>query len=188
MVSAGIIMKYEAGGKSYGAVRNFCQFQRPKKPNSVHPQTDEVRDWVNTEARSKRDGSEEVPNELPTNGGITRQMEDGGGNGKVEISAKADLSAEPTETPLTAEEIVEAWNDRMVPQGFPPVKKLTDTRRRQIRARIRENTIDEWQAAMAALERSEFCRGNGPSGWRADFDFLLQPKSFTKLLEGAYDH
>jgi uncharacterized protein YdaU (DUF1376 family) len=97
-------------------------------------------------------------------------------------------SAEPTEKPLTPDEIVEAWNDRMVPQGFPAVRRLTDTRRKQLRARIRENTIDEWQQAMSALERSEFCRGNGPNGWIADFDFLLQPKSFTKLLEGAYDH
>jgi hypothetical protein len=41
---------------------------------------------------------------------------------------------------------------------------------------------------MDALERSAFCRGENDRGWRADFDFLLQPKSFTKLLEGAYDH
>jgi hypothetical protein len=188
LVEAGSILRYEIAGKAYGAVRNFCQYQRPKKPHSTFPQNDQVREWVNTEARSSRDGAEEVPNHLPTSGEIPRQMKDGGGNGKVEGSSNEDSSAEPTEKPLTAEEIVEAWNDRMVPQGFPPVKKLTDTRRKQIRARIRENTIDEWQAAMAALERSEFCRGNGPSGWRADFDFLLQPKSFTKLLEGAYDH
>jgi hypothetical protein len=79
MVSAGIVKRYEIAGKSYGAVRNFCQFQRPKKPNSVHPQTDEIREWVNTEARSTRDGAEEVPNQLPTASEIVRQMEDGGG-------------------------------------------------------------------------------------------------------------
>jgi hypothetical protein len=48
--------------------------------------------------------------------------------------------------------------------------------------------LEEWQRAMDALERSAFCRGENDRGWRADFDFLLQPKSFTKLLEGAYDH
>lgn len=79
MVNAGIVLRYDVAGKAYGAVRNFCQYQRPKKPHSVHPQTDEVRKWVNTEARSSRDGVEEVPNELPTGGEIHRQMEDGGG-------------------------------------------------------------------------------------------------------------
>jgi len=186
--AAGTVLRYEIGGKSYGAVRNFCQYQRPKKPNSTFPQNAKVRDWVNLDARSTRDGSEEVPNELPTGSELPRQMEEEGGRMEEDKSPNGDSSAEPPERPLTEDEIVEAWNTRMVPQGFPAVRRLTDTRRRQLKARLRENTIDEWQQAMSALERSEFCRGNGPNGWRADFDFLLQPKSFTKLLEGAYDH
>lgn len=90
--------------------------------------------------------------------------------------------------PLTVREVVEAWNERMVPQGFPAVQRITGTRERQLRARIRENTVDDFQRAMAALERSAFCRGENDRGWRADFDFFVQPKSFTKLLEGAFDH
>jgi hypothetical protein len=186
--SAGSIMRYEMAGKAYGAVRNFCQYQRPKKPHSAHPQTDEIREWVNTEARSTRDGGEEVPNQLPTGGEIGRQRKDGGGNGKVEGSSNEDLSAEPTATPLTKSEILEAWQKRMVPLGFPAVAKMTGQRERQLAARLKDSTLEEWQRAMDALERSAFCRGENDRGWRADFDFLLQPKSFTKLLEGAYDH
>lgn len=104
------------------------------------------------------------------------------------VSPNGDSSAEPTDKPLTVDELVEAWNVRMAPQGFPAVRRLTPARRKQAQARIRENTIDDFQTAMSALERSAFCRGENDRGWRADFDFLLQPKSFTKLLEGAYDH
>lgn len=188
MISAGVIMRYEICGKDYGAVRNFCQFQRPKKPNSTYPQTDEVRNWVNLKARELRNGSEAVPDQLPTNGEIPRQMKDGGGKGKEEISSIEDSSAEPTDKPLSVDEIVEAWNERMVPQGFSAVRRLTETRRRQIKARLRENTLDDWQRAFGALERSPFLRGENDRNWKADFDFLLQPKSFTKLIEGAYDH
>lgn len=81
IASAGCVMSYDVNGKTYGAVRNFCQYQRPKKPNSTYPQTDEVRAWVNTEARSTRDGSEGVGNQLPTDGKNSRQMKDGGGTG-----------------------------------------------------------------------------------------------------------
>jgi hypothetical protein len=99
--AADCIMSYEIGGKRYGAVRNFCQYQRPKKPNSTYPQTEAVRDYVGTEARSTRDGTEVTPastplgspptptsddasgepvgNQLPTGGEKCRQMEDGGG-------------------------------------------------------------------------------------------------------------
>jgi hypothetical protein len=188
LADAGSVMRYEVGEKSYGAVRNFCQFQRPKKPNAVHPQTDEVRNWVNIEARSTRDGSEEVPNELPTASESPRQRKDGGGNGKVEESSNEDLSVCTDPPPLTKSEILDAWHQRMVPLGFPAVAKMTAHRERQLKARLKDSTLEEWQRAMDALERSAFCRGENDRGWRADFDFLLQPKSFTKLLEGAYDH
>lgn len=103
-------------------------------------------------------------------------------------SSNEDVSAEPTEPPLTKHEVLEAWQARMVPLGFPAIRKLTAQRERLLRARLKDSTLDEWLQAMAALERSAFCRGENDRGWRADFDFLLQPKSFTKLLEGAYDH
>ncbi len=80
LADANAVMRYEHGGKSYGAVRNFCQYQRPKKPNTVFPQTEEVRAWVNIEARSTRDGSEEVPHRLPTDGEKPRQMKEEGGD------------------------------------------------------------------------------------------------------------
>lgn len=95
---AGAVKCYEIGGKPFGAVRNFCQFQRPKKPNSVHPQTDEIRQWVNIDARSTRDGSEQVGKQLPTGGEKSRQMEDGGGKG---ISSEANASGgEPPADPI----------------------------------------------------------------------------------------
>jgi hypothetical protein len=100
-----------------------------------------------------------------------------------------DMSAEPTASrPLTKKEVLEAWQHRMVPLGYPPVRKITAQRDRQLSARLKDSTLEDWQRAMDALERSAFCRGENDRGWRADFDFLLQPKSFTKLLEGAYDH
>lgn len=184
------IMRYEVNGKAYGAVRNFCQYQRPKKPNSVHPQTDEVRNWVNTDARSTRDGSEPVTHQLPTPSEKPRQMEDGGcrmedgvketPNGVVDETSTDDPALKP-------QDVIDAWNELADRKGLRKAIKLTDQRRKQIHARIRQNTLDEWREALAAVERSRFCCGENDRGWRADLDFLLQPKSFTRLIEGFYD-
>lgn len=70
--AAGTIMAYEVDGRKLGAVRNFAIFQRPKKPNSIYPQTDEVRKFCGFK-------DQPVPNQFPTNGEKPPQMEDGGG-------------------------------------------------------------------------------------------------------------
>lgn len=31
------VKRFEFGGRSYGAIRNFCKFQKPKKPNQYNP-------------------------------------------------------------------------------------------------------------------------------------------------------
>lgn len=43
LVDGGIIMQYQFGGKFYGAVRNFAKWQRPKKPNDIHPMPEKAR-------------------------------------------------------------------------------------------------------------------------------------------------
>jgi hypothetical protein len=43
LTKAGFVRQYSVNGGSYGAVRHFREFQRPKKPNAVHPMTDEIR-------------------------------------------------------------------------------------------------------------------------------------------------
>lgn len=93
-----------------------------------------------------------------------------------------------SENGLSVQEFVEAWNILADRHDLPKVVKLTEARRVKIKARLRENTVEEIKTAFAALDRSPFLHGENKNGWRADFDFFLQPKSFTRLLEGTYDH
>lgn len=122
------------------------------------------------------------------NGAVTLQQRPHRQRTETYKKSSNEDSSVCTDPPLTKKEILEAWHERMVPLGFPAVRKMTSQRERQLAARLKDSTLEEWQRAMDALERSAFCRGENDRGWRADFDFLLQPKSFTKLLEGAYDH
>jgi len=70
--------------------------------------------------------------------------------------------------------------------GLPVAQTLTADRRRKLRARLVEHGLDNWDAALIEIEKSEFLRGGGNTGWRASLDFLLQPSSFNKVLEGGY--
>jgi DNA-directed RNA polymerase specialized sigma24 family protein len=70
--------------------------------------------------------------------------------------------------------------------GLPVPNKLTDTRRRKLRARLKGGGLDVWETALEKLAASPFLCGE-KTDFRADLDFMLQESSFTKLLEGRYD-
>lgn len=96
------------------------------------------------------------------------------------------------EPPLTPSEFlddaVEAWNALAHDCGLPKVERMNDGRRRALKVRMREcGGMDGWSAALTKIRGSPFLLGENPRRWCADFDFLLQPKSFTKLIEGGYD-
>lgn len=85
--AAGSVLRYEVDGRQFGAVRNFVKYQRPKKPNSLYPQTTEVRNYCGHKG-------EEVPNQFPTGGEKAPQMEDGGGRRSSEPNGSALVDPE----------------------------------------------------------------------------------------------
>lgn len=100
-------------------------------------------------------------------------------------SPKGDMSSGDD---LTVNDVIEAWNDLAVDRGLPKVSKVTEARRRQVQARIKEYPdAGDWSKALSAIDKSKFLCGDNDRGWRANFDFLLQPSTFIKLLEGTYD-
>lgn len=75
LLTVGCVMTYEADGKQWGAVRNFCKFQRPKKPTYPNPMPEEVRKFVSFKDTESDTSGEAVGNQLPTSGEIAPQME-----------------------------------------------------------------------------------------------------------------
>ena len=79
------------------------------------------------------------------------------------------------------------WNALVT--KLPKAQKLTTERRRHAAARPKdEPDLDAWKAAILRLEASAFATGQNDRGWKADFDFLLQPGTLTKIREGKYDN
>lgn len=68
--------------------------------------------------------------------------------------------------------------------SFPAVIKLTETRKRAIKARLKDYGLDEIKRAFSLVGQSDFLKGS--SGWQASFDWLMKPANMTKVLEGNY--
>lgn len=100
----------------------------------------------------------------------------------------SDEITPPSEKPeIKPEHIVEAWNTMADEAGLPKAK-LTPERRKKLGPFIRRHSVDDITEAIWAIPRSSFLRGENDRGWKANFDFLLQPSSFTKITEGTYEH
>ena len=92
----------------------------------------------------------------------------------------------PDDDPV--EQAVAIYNAIAPNAGWPKADRVTPQRRQSLRARLRDcGGLDGWRQAMERAARSAFLRGENDRGWRASLDFFLQAKSFTKLMEGAYD-
>lgn len=87
------ICRFSADGKPFGAIRNFCKWQRPKKPNSSGSLPQELRIYVGYPAS----GSELVPNLLPTISEKPPQREEVGGRREDE-DGKKEAAVAPART------------------------------------------------------------------------------------------
>lgn len=76
LVEADAIRQFEAGGKRYGAIRNFRKYQKPKTPNDIHPMADGIAEYVHLPQIGETSPSE--PASFPQKGEKPIQMEDGG--------------------------------------------------------------------------------------------------------------
>ena len=70
--------------------------------------------------------------------------------------------------------------------SLPQVKTLNEKRKRLIKKVAREVSEDDLITALNKANTNPFLRGDN-GGWKANFDWLMNPDNITKVLEGNYD-
>lgn len=70
--------------------------------------------------------------------------------------------------------------------GLTKIVKLTDKRKSHLRARLAEFGLDGWTRALRSIPASDFLSGRAGRGWKPDFDWLVNPNNFAKVIEGKY--
>ena len=81
-----------------------------------------------------------------------------------------------------------AYNQLAERCGLPMAQTFSKPRIAALSERLKEcGGLDGWRNALAKVEASDFLCGR-KTDWRCDLDFLLQKKSFTRLMEGFYDN
>jgi len=95
LTSAGLIAAFEIAGRSFGAIKSFRKFQRPQKPNAIHPTTAAVKAYVGLSGND----TGPVEERSRTSPVIPPQMEDVGGRVEEESTTSLTGGGPPSKSP-----------------------------------------------------------------------------------------
>ena len=86
------------------------------------------------------------------------------------------------------DEIIEFFNQQMTGKVIPQVVLKTPERRQAFEQLIAQTGIDKESVKQAIVNAaaSDFLNGKGQKGWIADFDWIMVPQHFQKVLENFY--
>ena len=80
--------------------------------------------------------------------------------------------------------IADMYNNTCV--SFPRLTKLSDARKKAIKARLKTYTLDDFRKLFELAESSSFLKGQNNSNWSATFDWLIKDANMAKVLDGNY--
>lgn len=100
---------------------------------------------------------------------------------------KKDSSIEESQKePLDYDALVALFNATFASTPIAQVRKLTDTRRRSVRARVEEYGLESVSEAFRSVLDSPFLLGQNKRGWVASFDWIFRKSNYIKILERQY--
>lgn len=119
----------------------------------------------------------------------SRTVQDKDKDTDKETDTDKDQDTDPNTATVVPEtgipDLVSLWNENC--GVIPKAMKLTAKRRDKWRARWNEYPVEAyWISVVSRMALSPFCRGETTS-WKASVDFLLQPDTHVKVMEGNYD-
>ena len=82
------------------------------------------------------------------------------------------------------QQIADMYNNTCV--SFPRLTKLSEKRKKAIKARLKMYTIEDFKKLFEMAESSSFLKGQNSRNWSANFDWLTTDTNMAKVLDGNY--
>ena len=159
--------------------------------------------WSNKDANAMRTHSEGNANQEPITNNQEPIKEKLSSSGDDLCSAKDEKQESKKLSAAECQQIADSYNSALN-GALPKVTTLTPARQSAINARFREmlnSKNDRGQIRFSDKEggikwfgvffgkvaKTPFLLGDSERGWKANFDWLIAPKNFLKIVEGGFD-
>lgn len=157
-------------------MRNYMQEYRKKQKDKIECKT-------NSKLYGKANSKTNVSSAEVYNKELDKKELD---NKEKEIEEENDLIvSKDTIRQTDVQRIITEWNS-LEEFGITPVKRMTPKREQAVKARIRQNHMDDILEAIENIRHSSFLQGQNKNGWMVTFDWFLKPGNFAKVFEGQY--
>lgn len=87
----------------------------------------------------------------------------------------------------TIRKIGDYYNKMMAGKAMPQVKAITPKRKSFVKNRIKEYGLEKVYDVINLASQSAFLNGSGNTGFVANFEWIMRPNNFIKVLEGNYN-
>ena len=151
-----------------------------------------------TEADRKRNYRNIITDEkaMLLNGGVTnvgqmsQQMSDKNPP-EIEIEKEIEIEIEKErereiKEKIDYQKVANLYNDICI--SFPKITKLSDARKKSIKARLNTYSYDDFKTLFEKAQASDFLKGKNNRDWQANFDWLIKDSNLAKVLDGNYDN
>ena len=157
-------------------MRNYMQEYRKKQKDKIECKT-------NSKLYGKVNSKTNVSSAEVYNKELDNKELD---NKEKEIEEENDLIVSlDTIRQTDVQRIIDEWNT-LEEFGITPVKRMTPKREQAVKARIRQNCVEDILEAIENIRHSTFLQGQNKNGWMVTFDWFLKPGNFAKVFEGQY--
>lgn len=110
-------------------------------------------------------------------------------NGKQGLANLADKDKDKDrdkerDSNINYQQIADMYNEICI--SFPRLTKLSDSRKKAVRARLNQYAIEDFKRLFTMAEESSFLKGQNNRNWSANFDWLIKDSNMAKVLDGNY--
>ena len=105
----------------------------------------------------------------------------------VDVDGDVDGDVEKEDIADLIPGIIKTWNEFAKDYKLPKLMGIPagSTRQKSLLARLKDPAWN-FKSILEAIPHQPFLLGDNDDGWLVDFDFILKPSKYIKILEGCY--